>query len=874
VKLPGWRRRDEELDEEVRSHLRMAVEDRVERGETPEQAEAAARREFGNVTLVKEVTREMWGLAWLRQFTQDLKYGLRTMRRGPGFTAAAVVTLALGIGANSAIFSVVNAVLLRPLPYPNAGRLVRIKRVDPRGGNVGGTVSYPNFSDFREQAPGLQYAAAYSDSYGWLGGSGEPERVEGVYASADLFPALGVGPALGRAFTAEEDRPGAPLVAVISHGLWQRRFGSDEGIIGREILLDGDKTTVIGVMPRGFNFPVGGETNDFWVPLGSSGYAEMLKNRRGNNHSVIASLRPGVDISQAQAELDAVNERLASLYPEANAGTGVRVTDLQKDLVGDVRPALLVLLAAVSLVLLIACANVANLLLARAAARGREMALRTALGATRGRIVRQMLAESLLLSAAGGVVGLLVASWAVPLLVAVNPGGIPRVSEIDLDPRVLAFALVVSLVTGVLFGLAPALKVSRPDLNEALKEGGRGTAGNPARSRVRSLLIVSEVALSLVLLVGAGLLIRSFVALLNTPPGYDPSRVLTATLDVSRAVYPEPERFFQQVSARVRELPGVEAAGMTSLLPLSPSDTSVEFRIEGRPEPQPGSAPVARPLAVDQDFFRAMGVAVRKGRALSEQDTGRSLKVVLVSEELARRYFPGEDPVGKRLILYHTYAKSEPAPYEVVGVVSDVRHRGLNVPASPEFYVSYMQMAPTRMTLVVRSAAPDVAGLAASVRGAIMEVDRGALVWDLRQMDERLADSVAPQRFNTLLLGLFALVALALSATGILGVMSYTVTQRTHEIGIRLALGATRTDILRLVVGRGMLLTLGGVALGTAVALGLTRLMSSLLYGVSTTDPATFIAVAALISAVALVACYVPARRATKVDPLIALRYE
>ncbi|HWS56871.1 MAG TPA: ABC transporter permease [Pyrinomonadaceae bacterium] len=868
------RRRDEELDEEVRSHLRMAAQERVERGETPEQAEAAARREFGNVALVKEVTREMWGWAWLRQFTQDLRYGLRTMRRGPGFTAAAVLTLALGIGANSAIFSVVNAVLLRPLPYPNAGRLVRIRRVDPRGGNVGGTVSYPNFTDFREQAPGLEHAAAYSDSYAWLGGGGEPERIEGVYASADLFPTLGVSPALGRAFTPEEDRPGAPLVAVISHGLWQRRFGSDGGIIGREILLDGDKTTVVGVMPRGFNFPLGRESNDFWVPLGSSGYGEMLKNRRANNHSVIASLRQGVAVGQAQAELDAVNERLASQYPEANAGAAARVTELQSDLVGDVRPALLVLLASVSFVLLIACANVANLLLARAAARGREMALRTALGATRGRIVRQMLTESLLLSAAGGAAGLLVASWALPLLVAADPGNIPRVSEIDLDPRVLAFALFVSLLTGVLFGLAPALKVSRPDLNKSLKGGGRGSAGGPARSRVRSLLIVSEVALSLVLLVGAGLLIRSFVALLGTPPGYDPSQVLTATLDVSRAVYPEPERFFQQVGARVRELPGVEAAGMTSLPPLSASDTSVEFRIEGRPEPQPGSAPVARPLAIDEDFFRAMRVPVRKGRALGEQDTGRSLKVVVVNEELARRYFPGEDPIGKRLILYHTYAKSEPAPYEVVGVVSDVRHRGLNVPASPEFYVSYLQMAPPRMTLVVRSATPNVAGLAASVRGAITEVDRGALVWDLRQMDERLAESVAPQRFNTLLLGLFALVALALAATGILGVMSYTVAARTHEIGIRLALGATRADILRLVVGRGMLLTLGGVASGTAAALGLTRLMSSLLYGVSTTDPVTFVVVAALISVVALIACYVPARRATQVDPLIAMRYE
>ncbi len=874
MRRPGWRRRDEELDEELRAHLKMAARDRVERGETPEEAEAAARREFGNLGLVKEVTREMWGWAWLRHFTQDLRYGLRTMRRGPWFTAAAVVTLALGIGANTAIFSVVNAVLLRPLPYPNAGRLVSIKRVDSRGGNVGGTISYPTFTDFREQTPSLQHAAAYSDSYAWLGGGGEPERIEGLYASAGLFPTLGVGPALGRAFTEEEDRAGAPLVAVISHGLWQRRFGSDRGVIGREILLDGDKTTVIGVMPAGFNFPAGGEAMEFWVPLGSSAYGEILTYRTANNHAMIAALKPDVGISRAQAELDAVNGRLAVLYPEASAGSGVRVTDLQREIVGDVRPALLVLLASVAFVLLIACANVANLLLARAATRGREMALRTALGATRGRIVRQMLTESLLLSAAGGAVGLLVALWALPLFVAAHPGNILRAAEVSLDARLLVFALGVSILTGLLFGLVPALKVSRLDLNGSLKEGGRGSAGSPTRNRVRSLLVVSEVALSLVLLVGAGLLIRSFVALLGVPPGYDPSRVMTATLDVTRAVYPEPERFFQQVRERVGELPGVEAAGLTSLPPLSANDTSIEFRIVGRPEPLPGETAVARPVAVDPDFFRVMRLPVRKGRALVRQDAGGSAKVVLVNEELARRYFPGEDPVGQRLMLYNTYAKSEPVAYEVVGVVGDIRHRALNVPASPEYYVSYLQMPPPRMTLVVRSAAPDIAGMAASIRGAITEVDRGALVWEFRQMDELLADSVAPQRFNALLLGLFALVALALSATGILGVMSYTVAERTHEIGVRLALGAQRSDILRLVVGRGMFLTLGGVALGSAAALGLTRLMSGLLFGVSAADPVTFIGIAALLSVVALLACYVPARRATKVDPLTTMRCE
>jgi putative ABC transport system permease protein len=502
------------------------------------------------------------------------------------------------------------------------------------------------------------------------------------------------------------------------------------------------------------------------------------------------------------------------------------------------------------------------------------MALRAALGATRGRVVRQMLTESMLLSVAGGGVGLLMALWILPVLIAINPGHIPRMAEINLDARVLAFTLGVSILTGVLFGLVPALKVSRLDLNEALKEGGRGSAGSVGRSRVRSLLVVSEVALSLVLLVGAGLLIRSFVALLGTSPGYDPSRVLTVTMFASRSAYAGPERFFQEVAARVRTLPGVEAAGLTSLLPLSASDTGIEFKIEGRPEPQPGAWPVARPLSVDPDYLRVMKVPVRKGRAFGEQDTKQSLKVVLVNEELARRYFAGEDPIGKRLVLYHTYAKSEPAPYEVVGIVSNIRHRGLNVPPSPEFYVLYLQMPPPKMSLVIRSSLPDSSNLTDSVRGVINEVDKEAQVWDLRQMDERLSDSIAPQRFNTMLLGLFALLALALSATGILGVMNYTVTQCTHEIGVRIALGAQRGDILKLIVGRGMLLTLCGIGLGTVAALALTRLMSGLLFGVSATDPATFVGISALLFAVALVACYVPARRAVKVDPMIALRYE
>ena len=865
---------DRELDEEMRFHLELKAEEYVASGMPAEEARWAARRQFGNESRLQEMSREMWGFGFMETLIQDVRYGTRALAKHKGFTVVAVLTLALGIGANTAIFSVVNAVLLRPLPYQNSERLVAVKRVDPRGGNVQGFNSYPNFLDYRDRARSLQHVAAYSDTYAWLSTGDASERIEEVYATAELFDVLGVRAALGRVFTAEEDKPGAPIVAVISDGLWKRRFGSDPAVVGREIVLDGDKAIVLGVMPPGFDFPISQEVNDVWVPLGSSAYGETLKNRRANNHAMVASLTQNASIEQAQAELETINNQLATQYPEANAGSAVRVTDMQRDLVGDVRPALLVLLVAVGFVLMIACVNVANLLLARAATQVREIALRTALGASRGRVVRQMVTESLLLSVAGGGFGLVVAFWVMPVLIAINPGHIPRVTEIGVDRYVLVFTLGVSILTGLFFGLVPALKVSRLDLNEMLKEGGRGSAGSLGRSRMRTLLVISEIALSLVLLVGAGLLIRSFVALLATPPGYDPSRVLTATLEFPPSKQTESELFFQQVAARVRALPGVEAAGVTSLLPLTAMDTNVEFRIEGRPAPQPGAEAVARPYSVDPYYFRAMSIPMLKGRSLTEMDMEGSKRVVVINESLARRYFAGEDPVGKHLRLSNPYRKSEFFTYEVVGLINDVHYRGVNVPASPEYYVPFLQMVPDRMILVVRSNTLDTASLTSSVRAAITEVNKGALVWDVRQMEQRVSDSVAPQRFNTILLGLFALVALALSTTGILGLMSYTVAERTHEIGVRVALGAQRADILKLIVIPGMLLTACGIVLGSGAAFALTRLMSGLLFGVSPTDPVTFVSIAALLVMVALAGCYFPARRAMKVDPLIALRYE
>ncbi|MDQ3252890.1 MAG: ABC transporter permease [Acidobacteriota bacterium] len=810
----------------------------------------------------------------MKALWQDIRYGIRMLAKKPGFTAIAVLTLALGIGANTAIFSVVNAVLLRPLPFENPERLVLIWMRGVNDPMDRTTASYPDVLDFKNQSQSFSHVAAYTMSGGVaLAGEGDraPELLGGARVTADLFSVLDAKPIIGRSFSPQEDQAGAAPVIVLSHRLWQRRFAADPNIVGRQVTLGGQSTIVLGVMPPDFKFPT--RRIEFLMPLNSqASLAQTLANRDAQFLNVIASLKPGVTLERAEAEISTIAQRLEQQFPETNTNRRARLVSLQDDIVGEIRPALLVLLGAVALVLLIACANVANLLLARAAARGREIAIRTALGASRARVVRQLLTESLLLSLVGGSLGLLLAAWGVDLLVAAAPANLPRLTEIGLDSRVLGFTVVVSVLTGIIFGLAPALQSSKLNLNETLKEGGRSGSEGTRRNRVRSLLVISEVALSLVLLVGSGLLIKSFWQLLQTDLGYRTERVLAHGLPISRTKYGEPQQaaaFYQQVLRHVETLPGVAATGYVSLLPLDGNDVWDSFKIEGRPPFAPDDTADARSQVASPDYFRAMNIPLLRGRMLSERDAKDASQVIVVNEALTRRYFAGKDPVGQRIII-----EGETATREIVGVVGDVRHQGLDKGADPEFYSSYLQSPHYNLQLVMRTASSDPAGLASAVRNAIRELDKDQVVGAMGTMDELVAESVAPRRFNMTLLAAFASVALVLASIGIYGVMAYSVTQRTHEIGIRMALGAQRSDVLRMVIRQGMLLAFVGVAVGLVAAFALTRVMASLLYGVSATDPMTFIGVAMLLAIVALLACYIPARRATKVDPMVALRYE
>jgi len=813
---------------------------------------------------------------------QDLRYSLRILVKSPGFTVSVIIALALGIGANTAIFSVVNAVLLRALPYENAERLLVIYGGGAQDAVIDAPFSYPDFVDYKNGARTLEHVAAYSKSGTFISAGGdEPERVWGAEVSAELFPLLGVQPALGRFFTVEEDQPGGPSVVVLSHGLWQRRFGSDPRIVGREIKmgLAGRSYTVVGVAPPGFEFPISAEGADYYRPftvITARNDPSVISNRGTRFMPVVASLKSGVALGQAAAELDTITNRLAVQYPDVNAGRRIRLISMHEDLVGNIRPALLVLLGAVGFVLLIACANVANLSLVRASARGKEIAVRTALGASRWRLMQQLLTESLLLAFVSGALGLLLATWGVDLLKALAPGDIPRLSEVGLDSRVLIFTLGISALTGVVFGLAPAWQASQFDLSISLKEGGRGSTEGARRNRTRSLLIVTEVALSLLLLVGAGLLLKSFVRLLNADPGYTAARVLTMLVPLPNTNYSSPEQqhaFFRQALERTRALSGVEAAAAVNVLPLGNRETRTTFNIDGRPPAAPETQVAARNPIITSDYFRAMNIPVRRGRAFTDRDAAAAPPVAVINEAFARRYFPNDEPLGQRLITDDENNNPLP-PREIVGVVGNVRLGGLDEEVIPEFYVPFFQSSDGQMNLVVRSSTSDPSVLASAVRGVIKEIDKSLAIWETRTMDERVAQSVAPRRFNALLLGCFAFVALVLATIGIYGVMAYSVTQRTHEIGIRMALGARSGDVLRLIVGRGMSLALIGVACGLVAAVAMTRVMRSLLYEVSTTDPLIFAGVAALLTLVALAACYVPARRAAKVDPMVALRYE
>ncbi|MFY9572084.1 MAG: ABC transporter permease [Blastocatellia bacterium] len=818
--------------------------------------------------------------------SQDLRYGARMLFKAPGFTFVAVLTLALGIGANTAIFSVVNAVLLRPLPYAESERLVFVSERNQQSERV--FVSWPNYQDWRANNGVFDHIGVYNlDSYNLIG-DGEPERLLAGQVSADLFAALRADAEFGRVFSNEQDKPGAEPVVVLSHGLWQRRFGGNASVLDRPITLNERRYTVIGVMPPDFQFP---NRVELWVPAGQLSGKDW--QQRGNHPGLygVARLKPGVTLDQARTELDTIALGLEKQYPGTNRDYRVALTPLLATVIGDVSWGLWVLLAAASFVLAVACANVANLLLVRSAVRQREMAIRAALGASRTRLVRQLLTESVMLALLGGGAGLLLANWTVSLLVSGSAGNLPRAAEVRLDARVLAFALGVSVLTGVLFGLAPAWQMGRVSLQQTLKERGPSLIG--VKQRTGSALVIAEMALALILLVGAGLLVRSFYLLNKVDAGFVYENLLSFSLTLPERKYGSLERrtdFYTRLSRKMADTPGVQSVGLTSGLPFGRSSWRNSFVVEGRPIPPPGEMPVLEACLVSPDYFRTMGIPLRAGRFFTDQDNrqhlaGRDLSslnegakqaaglnALVIDEEFARRYWPNEDAVGERIRLGPVDAGSP--VLTVVGVVGRVKMDKLSAESNRvQAYISCFQLAFSNITVVIKSAV-EPSQMIAAARQQVQTLDTNQPIYNLKTLEQARSDSIAPERLNLTLLSLFAALALVLAAVGIYGVVSYGTTQRKHEIGIRLALGAPAAEVLKLVVRQGMKPVLIGLSIGLLASLALTRLLKSLLFGISSTDPLTFVAIAILLTGVALTACYLPARRATKVDPMVALRYE
>jgi putative ABC transport system permease protein len=813
----------------------------------------------------------------METFFRDVRYGIKSLLKRPGFTAIAVITLALGIGANTAIFSVVNAVLLRPLPYADAERLF-VPWGSRSDNQIRTNVSYPDFVDWQAQTKTLEHVAAYNSSGTLLReGDAEPELITGAAVSADLFPLLRIVPTLGHPFTRADDQPNAPAVIVLGYGLWQRRFNSDQNIIGKQIKIGSTSATVLGVLPEGFRFPARATKTEFLRPLAAT-LGDRAQRRSSYSLRVVARLKPGATAAAAESEMRTIGAQLEQQYPDEGFRLGGRLISLHEEVTWGSRTPLLVLLGAVGFVLLIACANVANLSLARAAGRHREMAIRAALGAGRRRVVRQLLTESLMLSLLGGALGLVVAFWGVHLLLDASPLNITGLKDVALDSSVLAFTAVVSVLTGVIFGLVPALQASGADLQDALKEGGRNAVGGAVRNRVRAVLVVVEIALSLVLLVGAGLLGKSFLLLSEVRPGFEPEHVLSTDLSLAKAKYPQPEQQqagFAEIVKRTSAIPGVEAAAVIYPLPLSGDSNSGTFLIAGRPALRPEDKPTSNHRVISPDYFRALNIRLSRGRPFDDRDTQHAPPVMIVNETFARRYFAGTEALGQHVIIEGEGGDNAvPPAREIVGIAGDVRHESLETESGAEYYVPYTQASEPFMSLVVRSAGANPESLAASVREVIKQIDKDQYVAAIQPMTKLVTDSVARRRFNALLTGSFAIVALLLAAIGIFGVLNYTVAQRTQEIGLRVALGAQTPDVLRLVLGQGVRLILVGLAIGLAASFALTRVLAGMLFGVKPTDPLTFVAVSFLLAGVALLACWIPARRATRVDPMVALRYE
>jgi putative ABC transport system permease protein len=809
---------------------------------------------------------------------QDIRFGLRMLLKSPSISIVATIALALGIGANTAIFSVVNAVLLRPLPFPDPDSLVAIFETDLQRGQERGSHSYPNFFDLRAQSTVFEHISTYRSSDYIMTGRGEPARLQGAVVTADLFPLLKVAPILGRTFVPEEDKPSdTGRVVVLSQALFQKRFNSDPSVLNQAITLDGRSFTIIGVMPAAFEFPIQNEPVELWTTIaGDASGSEPVTNQRGAHFlRVIGRLKPGVSQEQAQAEITAIAARLEQQYPDENTRKGLRLESALAALVGDVRPALLILLGAVACVLLIACANVANLLLARATSRHKEMAIRAAMGASRMRVIRQLLTESVLLSLLGGAIGLLLAVWWSDLLIALGKDDIPRAVQVGLDWRVLGFTLGVSLLTGLIFGLAPAFHSSKTELIDSLKEGGRGTSEGGRRNKVRNVLVVTELAIAVVLLVGAGLLMQSLWRLQKVNSGLQPENVLTFNVGLPEVKYKSDRQsqFFIDLKSRLESMPGVQSASTIFPLPLSGDRFSISFEIEGRPLP-PKDHPSADFFTTGVGYFRAMGIPLIKGRDFDDRDKRGSTPVIIITETFARQYFPNEDPIGKRIHPGISSIEGEESTMrEIVGVVGAVRNRGLITEPRAAYYVPQTQIPFSQMVGVVKTSSEPRSFIPA-VTKEVAAMDQDIPLFGVKSMEEYLSASVAAPRFSTTLLSIFAVVALVLTIVGLYGVMSYSVAQRTNEIGIRLALGAQSRDVLLMIVKQGSLLIGLGLAIGLLGAFAATRVIASLLFGVTAKDPFTFAAVAVLLAVVALMACYIPAWRATKVDPMEALRCE
>ena len=801
---------------------------------------------------------------------QDLQYSFRRLRSTPAFTAVAILTLALGIGANSAIFSVVNAVLFRPLPFPESDRLVGVYGVWK--GERQRSISPPNFLDLRSQTRTLEHVAAIDPTEVTITGVGEPVRVDASEVSASFFDVLGVRPLFGRTFAADENEPGKDKVLVLGYGLWQQRFAGRPEVVGSTVTINGVPRTIVGIMPRGFSYP---PQQQLWLPIE---YSDNLRQIRGAWYlRVVARLKAGITLEQSAAEISTLGKALEKAYPRHNAELGFTTFPLHEALVGDLRPAFLILLGAVGFVLLIACANVTNLVLARAIAREMELAIRTAMGAGRGRLIRQLLTESLVLGIAGGLAGLLIGAWAADALVSLQPEGVPRLEEVAIDRNVILFTMGVSLLTGLVFGAIPALHTTRVSLAMSLKEGARSVMTVHGSARARASLVVAEMALAMMLLAGAGLLIRSFGRLQAVDPGFHPEATLSYELSLPSTTYREPPQisgFYDRIVERMRALPGVTAAGGVMGLPLSGRSFNISFRVAGRPEPLPAQVPTLEVRVATSDYFRTLGIPLVRGRFFTDADDAKAPRAAILSETAARRHFPNEDPIGKRIELGWGRGPGTPrAGGEVVGIVGDVREHGLDEDYPAEIYLPMRQWPVAQMTMVVRTAVAPLS-IADQVKQAVKELDPNLPVSNIRTVDEVVAESIAQPRFYMLLLATFASVALALAAIGIFGVMSYTVSQRTREIGIRMALGARETSVVSMVVRQAMRLAITGLALGVVTALALSRTMTTLLFDLSPTDPLTFATVAAILGVVAFFASWLPARRAANVDPMVALRAE